>query len=54
MGGTVVDMESGGILKHPNGTYLGQFMGVKGFHEMQLITLYLCLLDPGMCSDVSG
>jgi len=54
LGGTVVDLESGGICKHPNGTYLGQFRGVRGFHEMQVMALYLILLDPGMCSDVSG
>lgn len=51
---TVVDFESGGRLKHPNGTYLGEFEGAKGFHNMRELALYLVLLDPGMCSDVSG
>jgi len=54
MGGSVVDLESGGICKHPNGTYLGQFLGARGFHDMRILALYLCLLDPGMCSDVTG
>jgi hypothetical protein len=53
-GGTVADFESGGIIKHSNGTYLGQFEGAKGFHDMKEMTLYLLLIDPGMCSDVSG
>lgn len=52
--GTVADFESGGKLKHPNGTYLGEFEGARGYHNMRELTLYLVLLDPGMCSDVSG
>lgn len=50
----VVDIEQGGVVKHQNGTFLGQFSGAKGFHAMREIALYMVLLDPGMCSDVSG
>jgi hypothetical protein len=53
-GGTVADFESGGIIKHSNGTYLGQFEGARGYHNIRELSLYLMLLDPGMCSDVSG
>jgi hypothetical protein len=53
-GGTVVDFQAGGVCKHSNGTYLGQFCGVRGFHEMRVLVLYLVLLDPGMCGDASG
>jgi hypothetical protein len=54
MGGTVADFGHSGTLTHPNGSYLGEFMGAKAYHNMRELTLYLVLLDPGMCSDVSG
>ena len=47
-GATVVDLESGGVIKHPNGTYLGQFKGISGFHDMEIIALYLTILDYSM------
>jgi len=53
-GGTVADFQSGGIVKHSNGTYLGQFEGARGFHNMKEMALYLTIIDPGMCSDISG
>jgi hypothetical protein len=53
-GGTIADFQSGGIVKHSNGTYLGQFEGARGFHNTRELSLYLMLIDPGMCSDVSG
>jgi hypothetical protein len=54
LGGTVADFESGGIVRHSNGSFLGQFEGAKGFHDMRELALYLVLLDPGMCSDICG
>lgn len=54
-GASVVDIEAGGIVKHGgNGTFLGQFVGARGFHSMRDIAVYMVCIDPGMCSDVSG
>jgi hypothetical protein len=53
-GGTVADFQSNGVVKHSNGTYLGQFLKMKDFHHMIEMCLYLMLIDPGMCSDVAG
>ena len=53
-GSTIADFTSGGIIKHVNGTFLGQFEGARAFHEMREISLYLLLIDPGMCSDICG
>ena len=55
-GSTVADLQVDGVVKHANGTYLGQFRGreFKAFHRMRECALYLMLLDPGMLSDVSG
>jgi hypothetical protein len=54
VGATVADFQSNGVVKHNNGTYLGQFLGMKDFHHMITQTLYLMLIDPGMLSDVAG
>jgi len=53
-GSTVADLGPDGVVKHANGTYLGQFVGFRGFHRMKECALYCILIDPGMMSDVSG
>lgn len=53
-GATVADFEAAGVLKHPNGSFLGQFEGARGYHSMRELTLYLVMLDPGMLSDIRG
>ncbi|KAH9251552.1 hypothetical protein BASA81_010591 [Batrachochytrium salamandrivorans] len=49
-GNTLVDFDSDGVVKHANGTFLGEFRGAQGYHNMRELTLYLVLLDPGMCA----
>lgn len=52
-GDTLVDFGSDGVVKHANGTFLGEFQGAQGYHNMRELTLYLVLLDPGMCASSS-
>jgi hypothetical protein len=50
-GGTAFDIKTGGKILHPNGTQLGQFKGMRGYHELETVVLYLLLIDPTFTAD---
>lgn len=53
---TVADIQATGVVTHPTGAYLGQFVSrhMSTFHHLKAVALYLVLLDPGMLNFVEG
>ena len=50
-GGTAFEIESSGRIRSRNGTHLGQLQGMRGFHDLETIALYLLLIDPTFTCD---
>ena len=52
-GSTIADILGTGEVQGHAGTYLGQFEGF-GYQDMQIVALYLLLIDTGMTNEIEG
>lgn len=51
---TIVELGKTGEVHGHMGSFLGQFEGIVGYHDMEWIALWMIIIDPGMINEVEG